>query len=195
METGVTRSPILAVAAWLLPENEHGDAILGDLEETYTAWRTAHGATSATLRLLLEVAGSVPALIVNALLVHGRARVAFRTIPAVIVGHLVLIAPLAATGGIGLVGPRELRIALAVVSCLLLAMAGGWVAAALAGAAPRQHGLLTGVGLASLGAAAAWSGGIDLPLWLLLVIQAAVISAATYGGARYRRSMTSTAPS
>jgi hypothetical protein len=182
----VTRSPILSLAAWLVPDDESGDAILGDIEETYGACRATHGAIVATFRLLVEVVCSAPALASAALLVRGGARMAFRSIPAVIAGHLVLIAPFASIGGIGVGMSRQLGFAVAVATCIVLATAGGWVSAALAGAAPRQHALFTGVGLASIVSGLVWSGEIDLPLWSLLVFQVAVISAATYGGARYR---------
>lgn len=172
------------VAGWLLPDDERGRAVLGDLEELHAAWWERRGAVEATGRVLIELAASVPPLLLAACLERREAGLLSRSALAVLVGGVVGVAPLCVTGAA--LGPMARIVATALVG-VVSALAGGWLAAAVAGAAPRQHALLVGLGLAASGVwlTGAGNAGRSFTGAGLLLLPAMAL-AATAGGAWYR---------
>jgi hypothetical protein len=146
----MTSSRILRAAGWLVSDDERGEAILGDLEEIYAEWRAGRGRVPASLRLVWEVVRSAPALARSALAERGGAALLLRSVPALLAGGLLFAGPLGLSRSAMPPGASP-AIVIGIAAVAGFAIAGGWVAAALAGAAPRQHGLALGVGLALLG--------------------------------------------
>jgi hypothetical protein len=183
-------SLLIRVAAWLVSDDELGDTVVGDFDELYANWRSSRGAVAANLRLVFELARSSPALAWTALVERGGAAFLWRSVPALVVGSLVFAAPLGSTlGGTALTtDPRAL---LGVVAGAAVAMVGGWVAAAVAGAAPRQHAFALGIGLMVLGIVIEVMQGRGHG-WPCVLLQIAVVPAAAYGGERYWRTTHST---
>jgi len=176
--------PIRWCATWLLSDDERGEAVLGDLEEIAAGWRAERGAFVAGLLAAYELLRSAGPLLGSAAADRGAALLV-RSVPALAAGCLTVALP-AAVGG-GSPGHASLAFLVALAVGSVMAVVGGEVAAAIAGAAPRQHGLAVGVTLASAAAVLAATGRISPPLWLLTAWSVALVVSAAYGGARYRR--------
>ncbi len=174
--------PLLRWARWVVPDDERGDALLGDWAEAFAAWRRRRGWGEAVLLLALDLLRSLPGLAGAALVERGWARIVLRSLPAVLAGCGLFLAPAILAGPLGRSG-----LAIAAAAALLLAIAGGWLAAALAGAAPRVHGMAVGIGLAGAGTALVGAGVLRGPAWLLAPLLLGVLTGAAYGGERFRR--------
>ncbi len=135
-------SPIFG---WFFPRSERGRAALGDFEEIFHQERELRGSVSAAIWALAEVARSIPALASAAVAERGFGGIARRSVPALVAGYGILLIP-ALTGVLIPVG-SQLLLALGLIIIALVSLTAGWVAAALAGAAPRLHALLLGAGI------------------------------------------------
>jgi hypothetical protein len=183
----MTPSRIIRAAEWLVPDDERGEAILGDLEEVYADWQASRGPMLAALGLVWELARSCPALVRAAFVERGGAALLLRSVPALVAGGLLFAGPIGLSKSAAVAGTSP-AIVLGIAAVAGFAIAGGWLAAALAGAAPRQHGLALGVGLVLLGLTMAAIGRGDLPPWYWILLHIPVLPAAAYGGQLYWRS-------
>jgi hypothetical protein len=117
---------VLRLAAWLLPDTDRAQALLGDLIELYQAWRDALGPGRAEGRLAVEVVASLPAILRLAL--AGRRPAGWgRSVAALVGGVLVCLFPVAIGGSVA--GPRPSALAGGLLM-LGSGFAGGWLAAA-----------------------------------------------------------------
>jgi hypothetical protein len=185
MGTNVMFRAVMWIAKWLLPADERGESLLGDLEELYSAELLQSGRFGAVSLIAREVLSSVPGFVIAGVIDRGVVSILARSIPAVVVGYIVSIVPLIAGGQ--MLG----SIVSAMVGVLFLALfswAGGWVAAACAGAAPRQHALLIGLLSFVTTAALPFSGAIHISFEQWVLGQSIVFAAAVAGGTRYVRS-------
>jgi hypothetical protein len=175
---------VMWFARWMLPNDDRGESLLGDLEEMYGAERAQAGEFAAIAMMARELIRSVPGFMIAGILDRGFFSLAARSIPAILVGYFVSIVPLIA-GGQMLSSIVSAMVGL--VLLVLFSWAGGWVSAAFAGAAPRQHALVIGC-LSFLTTAALPLKGPD-PIytgqWILA--QSIIFAAAVLGGSRYAR--------
>lgn len=184
--SAVIRAALLRTASWLSAEDEAGCALVGDLEELSAEWRESRGEAAATFFLFVELVRSVPALVGAALAESGVARLAFRSLPALLGGAVCFTV---LVGVFGAIPSRSfIGVLAAFAAVLLFGAAAGWVTAALAGDAPRQHALALGVALAIAGYAFVPSGRSPSPLgpWVMFMVLCVVPAAAFGGGLRAR---------
>jgi hypothetical protein len=182
----VTQVPILRVAGWLVPDNERGEAILGDLEEIYADWTATRGSAVAALRLIFELVRSFPAFVWTGIAERGGAALVLRSVPALMAGGLLFAGLL---GICGAIPPGTIpAILLGIAAMTVFSTASGWLAAALAGAAPRQHALALGVGLTFLSLTMLAIGRGESTPWYWILLQIPIVPAAAYGGRLYWRS-------
>jgi hypothetical protein len=170
-----------AIASWLVPDDLRGSDIIGDWIEIHAQWREAHGAGRAAALLAVDVVRSLPGLMALAFAERGWRGLVTRSLPAVFLGYATFaIAAALATGFSEAPGLLSFAVALAGTSALSLLA--GWIAGSVAGAAPRQHGLLVGLGLAVTGAALAMRGAVD-PAIVVTPFLVVIVVAASLGGA------------
>jgi hypothetical protein len=170
--------------SWLVPDDERGVALIGDWCEVYAQWRAEGGALRAVGLLSLDVVRSLPGLTSVALRERGWRRTLLRSVPAVALGYAAF-AVFASLAGGTTQAPEFWTLTLATLLVGALAMLSGWIAAVVAGEAPRQHGVLVGLGLSMSGALLAQRGTLELgfvagPFLVLILV------AASAGGACHR---------
>ncbi|MEZ4589504.1 MAG: hypothetical protein R2909_24265, partial [Gemmatimonadales bacterium] len=135
--------PFQRLAELMVPPDDRGEAILGDWAETHSSYRERHRRSVAAGLLGVELLRSLPSLAWVAARERGWRRLLSRTLPAIAVGNGIFLAPLTTIGFRSADSGPGVMAGLGAAS--ILAMVGGWAAAALADAAPRAHALGAGI--------------------------------------------------
>ncbi|NOT10080.1 MAG: hypothetical protein HOP28_17950 [Gemmatimonadales bacterium] len=171
-----------SLAAFLVPDDERGRAVLGDLAEMHAVQVKNVGAGGAARWYWSEVLRSTPAFLRSGLAERGLTGLLLRSIPAVLGGFLTLFVMVTLgewlLGLVGLGGQRFFSLAVAAA----YGVGGGWVAAVLGGQGPRQHALALGISCATFGTVSYFFAPVPPPMWYWFGLQAVVIPSTLLGG-------------
>jgi hypothetical protein len=159
--------------------------VLGDLWEIHSGWVAERGGAAAGALLVVELVRSAPALSWSAAEERGCALIG-RTGQALVIGCAAAALPVVLTGGL-VAAPRWVVVLFALLACTGLGALGGWIAAAVAGAAPRQHALAVGLLLAGAMQALVATGLRSAAPLFVLALQLVVVAGAAVAGTRVHR--------